>query len=83
MVFAVDLTQAAGGDVGIDFGRADAGMAEQLLNDAQVSPVIEEMGRKAVAQRVGGDVPRDAGTPGALFDALPQGHGSEMGAASG
>ena len=34
MVFAVDVPQSLGGHVGIDFGRANAGMAEQLLNDA-------------------------------------------------
>src|ERR1035441_10261973 len=50
MVLAVDIAQAVSGHVGIDFGRADAGVAEQLLNDALVRAMIEEMGREAVAQ---------------------------------
>src|ERR1039457_5686979 len=83
MILAVDVPQTVGGDVGIDFGRADAGMAEQLLDDAQVRAVIKQMGGKAVAQHVGGDVAGDAGPAGALLDAQPQGHGSEWGAASG
>src|ERR1039458_10719433 len=81
MILMVDVAQTLGGDVGIDFSRADAGMAEQLLNDAQVGAVIEQMGGKAVAQHVGGDVAGDAGPAGAVFDAQAQSHGGEWGAA--
>src|ERR1039457_6839631 len=83
MILAVDVPQTVGGDVGIDFGRADAGMAEQLLNDAQVRAVIEQMGGKAVAQHVGGDVAGDAGPAGAVFDGQPQSAGGAWGGALG
>ena len=49
VILAVDVAQPVSGDVGIDFGGADARVAEQLLNDPQVRPVIEKVRRKAVA----------------------------------
>ena len=36
MVLAVGVLEPLGGYVGIDFGGADAGMAEHFLDDAQI-----------------------------------------------
>jgi flagellar biosynthesis/type III secretory pathway protein FliH len=38
MQVAHRLVEAGGVQVGVDLGRLDAGMAEQLLQHAQVSP---------------------------------------------
>ena len=40
------------GDVGVDLGRPQARVAEQLLDDPQVGATVEQMGGVAVAQRV-------------------------------
>ena len=32
--------------VGVDFGGSDAGVAEQLLNHAEIGPARQEMGGK-------------------------------------
>ena len=70
----MDLAQSLPGYMSIDFCGADAGMAEQFLNDTQVSAVLQQMGGKAVAQHVGRDVPFDAGSADSPFDAQPKGH---------
>ena len=69
---AVDFPQARHGDVGIDFGRADAGVAQQFLDDAQVGAVFQQMGGEAVAQHVRREVAAQAGPAGAALDAQPQ-----------
>jgi len=37
----VDLAEAAGGDVGVDLGGAEAGVAEELLDGAEVGAVFQ------------------------------------------
>lgn len=49
------------GDVGVDLGGADVGVAEHGLDGADVGAVHEEVGGEAVAKRVGGNVLGDAG----------------------
>lgn len=49
------------GDVGVDLGSADVGVAEHGLDGAEVGAVHEEVGGEAVTEGVGGDVFRDAG----------------------
>ena len=44
-----DPGQAVGLDVGVDLGRADVGMAEQGLDDAQIGAALQQMGREGVA----------------------------------
>ena len=44
---------AALGDVGIDHGRADIGMAEEFLNGSYIVPGFEQVRREGVAQAVG------------------------------
>ena len=54
---SVGLPQARGIDTSVDLGRRYRGVAEQLLDRAQVRPAFQQMGGEAVAQ----GVRRDAG----------------------
>jgi len=86
MKFPVDFAQAAAGDVGIDFGGADAGVTEQFLDDAQVGAMFQEVRGEAVAKHVWGGssvAGLEAGAAGALLDAQPEGDGRKGGAAFG
>ena len=65
------LTQSRAGDMGVDFGCRDAGVAEELLDDAQVRPVVQEMGCEAMPEHVGRHIAVDARAADALFDMLP------------
>ena len=40
--------------VGVDHGRADIAMTEQLLNGSDIAIVLEQVGREGVTQRVAG-----------------------------
>jgi len=42
------------GDVGVDFGNLDAGVAEQDLDASQVRSPLQQVGGKGVAEGVGG-----------------------------
>ena len=37
----------------VALGRGEAGMSQKLLNRTQIGASLEEMGRKAVAERMG------------------------------
>ena len=57
--------------VGIDLRSGDRGMAEHLLDGADVGAVCDEISREGMAQGVRMDVFHDAGFQGAMFhDAL-------------
>ena len=56
MVLGDDIFQPFVGDMGVDLGGADIGMAEQALNDAQIRAVIDQMGGKGMAQAVRAEV---------------------------
>ncbi len=83
MKLFVNLLQPAAGDVGVDFGGADAGVAEQFLDHAQVGTVFQQMGGEAVAQHVWRDVALDAGRRDALLDVEPHRDAGKGGAALG
>ena len=55
----VNLLHAGGGDVGVNLGGAEVGVAEQFLDAAEICPVIEQMGGEAVPQFVRADFERD------------------------
>lgn len=57
----VDFFHALGGDVGVDLGGAEAGVAEEGLDAAEVGAVVEEVGGEAVSELVRGDVDGEAG----------------------
>ena len=63
--------EVIGIDVGIDLGGGDVGVAEKLLDDAQIGAVAQHVTGKGVAQDVGVDVFLDAGGTGNVFDDLP------------
>ena len=52
----VGLPQPVGGDVGVELGRRQRGVAEQLLDRPQVGPALEQVGGGGVAEPVGSDV---------------------------
>ncbi len=59
--FLVDFFEVGVGDVGVNLGSADVGVAEHSLDGAEVGAVHEEVGGEAVTEGVRGDVFRDAG----------------------
>ena len=57
----VHALQSRLGDVGVELGRRETLVTEQLLDDAQVRPPFEQVRRVGVAKCVGIDVaPRHA-----------------------
>ena len=54
----VDLAQAVLGDPGVDLGGGQAGVAEQLLDAADVGPAGQQVGGERVAQEVRVDAAR-------------------------
>ncbi len=73
----MDFFEVGVGDVGVDLGGGDVGVAEHSLNGAEVGTVHKEVGSEAVAQSVGGDVLGDAGEFGVFLDNAFDGTGSE------
>ena len=67
----MDGFEAFAGDVGVHFGRRDAGVAEQFLNDPQVGAVLEQVRRETVPQHVRRDISLDAGKAAPFLDARP------------
>jgi hypothetical protein len=65
--FFVDLLETVAGDVGINFSRRYAGMAEELLDDAEVGAVFHKVRGEAMAQHVGRDPPFDSGPAGGIL----------------
>ena len=61
------LAEDVVGDVGVDFGRADAGMTEHLLHCQKVGAAFEQVGGEAVAEGVRTDVFLDAVAFGQFF----------------
>ena len=57
----IDLLHAGGGDVGVDLGGAEVGVAEELLDAAEVGAVVEEVGGEAVPEFVRADLEADGG----------------------
>jgi len=57
-------------DVGIDHGRLQIVVPEQLLDGADVGAALEQVSRKGMAEGVGGDVLRQARLAHGRFDGL-------------
>ena len=66
------LAQATRRDVGVDLGRGQVLVAEQLLDDAQVRPAVEQVRRERVAQGVRRDAGRQAGRPDQAVEPVAQ-----------
>jgi len=54
----VDLAPAAVGDVRVQLGGGEVGMAEHLLDAAQVGAALQKVGREGVAEEMRGDALR-------------------------
>ena len=48
----IDIHDSLLRDVGVDLGRCQFSVTEQLLHASEISAAVEQMGRKAVPQRV-------------------------------
>ena len=57
----MDFPELHDGDVGVDLGGVEPGMAEQLLDEADVGPVLQHVGRAGVAEQVAGAGAPDGG----------------------
>ena len=66
----VDLLDPLGREVGVDLGRRDVGVAEHLLDRAQVAAAGEQVGGEAVAERVRAHPVAEADRLGAALDDL-------------
>ena len=64
----MDFFEVGVGDVGVDLGGGDVGVAEHGLDGADVGAVHEEVGGEAVAEGVRGDVFGDVGEFGVFLD---------------
>lgn len=83
MVLVDDLGQAVGGDVGVDLGRGDVGVAQQGLDDAQVGAALQQVGGEGVAQDMGADPGRvDAGRDRGLVQQLGEAAGRQVAGAA-
>lgn len=74
----MDLPETFPRDVGVDFGGADAGVAEHGLDGAEVGAVRDEMCGEGMAQDVWRQLAGNAGLLGILADSQPHvlaGHG--------
>ena len=67
----MNLFQFPGLNVRIDLGGLDARMTEQFLNHPQIGTARQEMGRKAVAQRVRRNFVGNANSLGVSLYQLP------------
>ena len=58
MGLSVDVQQLRGVDVRVALGRAEARVAEEFLNRAQVGAALQQMRRERMPQRVRADARR-------------------------
>src|SRR5258707_15285782 len=49
----IDIEQSLLGHVGVDLGRGRVVMTKQFLDASQIGPAVEQVGCKAMAQRMG------------------------------
>jgi hypothetical protein len=57
----VGLAEAFLGDVGVDLGCGEGGVAEKGLHAPEIGPVVEKMGGEGMPQLVGGDIEGNVG----------------------
>ena len=71
MKLLVNAGEVVGIDVGVDLGGGNVGVAEELLDDAEVGTMAKQVAGEGVSQDVRVDVLLDAGSAGNVFDDLP------------
>lgn len=64
----MDFFEMLVGDVSVDLGGRDVGVAKHGLDGAEIGAIHEEIGGEAVTEGVGGDVLCDAGGAGVFLD---------------
>ncbi len=64
----VDFFEVGVGDMGVNLGSGDVGMAEHSLDRSQIGAIHEEVGGETMAQGVGRNMLRDAGEFGVFLD---------------
>lgn len=64
----MDFFEVGVGDVGVDLGGANVGMAEHGLDGADVGAIHEKVGCERVTESVRGNMLRDAGEASVFFD---------------
>lgn len=79
----MNLAKVRVGDVGVNLGGGDVGVAEHGLDRAEVGAVHEEVSGKRVAESVRGDVFGDAGGFGVVINDALDGAGGEAAEISG
>jgi hypothetical protein len=79
----VDFEQLIDGDFGVDLGGVQSGMAEQLLNEPDVSSVVVHVGGTGVAKQVATSGFVDANFFHRSFDPVGDVVGGEPGSVSG
>ena len=55
----MDVEELVDGDLGVEGGGVEFGVAEELLNEADVGSVFEHVGGAGVAEKVTGTAPRN------------------------
>ncbi len=73
----MDFFEVGVGDVGVDLGGGDVGVAEHGLDGAEIGAIHKEVGGKTMAESVRGDMLGDAGKLGISLDDALDGAGSE------
>ena len=68
MKFLVDVAEMKIGDVSVNLGGGNIGVAEHSLNGTEVCAVHKKVGGETVAEGVGGDVFGDAGKASVFLD---------------
>ena len=74
----VDQLQLLDGDLGVDLGRREFGMAEQLLDKADVGATFQHEGGAGVAEQVAGAAFADLGGVDVIADELSEPVGREQ-----
>src|SRR6187200_2135914 len=68
----VDVPDPLPGQMGVELGRGDTRMSEQLLDDPQVGPAFEQVRRERVAQGVRADLAGQTGGGRGRRDGRPR-----------
>ncbi len=83
MGLAVGFLEALDGDVGVDLGGGDAGVAEEFLDAAEIGAGVEHVSGEGVAELVGADVDGDAGVAEVFLEEFADADAGEACAALG
>lgn len=68
MKSSVRLSECRVGNMSVDLGRRDRGMSEELLDDTDISTILQERRRKRVSEGMSRYIFRDARSDPTIFD---------------